>query len=257
MFEFALTADEARAYHEQGYLGPLRLCTESHINNLKDQIVTLFDDTVDAGKPDTISRINSTMQKGFGRHHDNAFLYELITRREILDRVTSIIGDDVLLWRSMFFVKQAAEKRIPWHQDFDDWPIEPYLALSVWIAIDETTTQNGCVEIIPGSHRQYIPMVPTPDDVLDGFPRMADPACFDDQNKVLMHLKPGEFFIFNERLLHQSASNQSADTRTGLAVRFVTPIVRILDKHDKPILVNGEDRMHFNQLVKPPELASV
>ena len=256
MPEFQLTADEARSYHEKGYLGPFRLCDESHINNLKDRMTALFNDQIDIGKPDTIGQINSMMQRGFGRHHDNPFLYELITRREIVDRITSILGADVLLWRSMFFVKEAGEKRIPWHQDLDDWPIEPYFALSVWIAIDEATAENGCVEVIPGSHRKFIPVVPTPNDVLDGFPRMANPACFDDHHKIMMELKPGEFFVFNERLLHQSASNQSPKRRMGLAVRFVPPIVRILDRHDRPVLVSGQDRMHFNQLVQPPDVVS-
>ncbi|MEA3478311.1 MAG: phytanoyl-CoA dioxygenase family protein, partial [Bacteroidota bacterium] len=256
MGDFSLTTDQTKFYHEQGYLGPFRLCDEAHILALKESITSLFSKSniANANEPKiaTISQLDPLKQLGFGRHHDTPFLYQLITRSEVLDRVASILGEDLLLWRSMFFVKDIGEKRIPWHQDLDDWPIEPFLALSVWIAIDETTAENGCVEIIPGSHRNYINIVPSPDDVLEGFPHMADPACFDENTKVKMTLKPGEFFIFNERLLHQSASNRSSQRRTGLAVRFIPPMVRILDEHDKPVLVNGQDKMHFNTLVPPP-----
>ena len=255
MANFSLTIEQTRAYHEQGYLGPFRLCDEEHIATNKELINNLFNVSHYANGPRvaTISQMDPLKQLGFGRHHDTLFLYQLITRREILDRVVSILGEDLLLWRSMFFIKEIGEKRIPWHQDLDDWPIEPFLALSVWIAIDETTTENGCVEIIPGSHRNFINMVPSPDHALEGFPGMVDPACFDENARVKMTLKPGEFFIFNERLIHQSASNQSSSRRTGLAVRFIPPMVRILDTHDKPILVNGQDKMHFNTLVNSPE----
>lgn len=253
MTKFSLTNDQSKAYHEQGYLGPFRLCSEQQISDHKATIDALFSEPAYSAAPTTatISQLPSTKKRGFGRHHDNAFLYQLITRPQILDRVASILGDDLLLWRSMFFIKDVGEKRIPWHQDLDEWPIEPFLALSVWIAIDETTVENGCVEIIPGSHRQAIHMVKSPDDVLEGFPHMADPACFDATKSIKMTLKPGEFFIFNERLLHQSASNQSASKRTGLAVRFIPPIVRILDPQDQPILVQGKDKMQFNNLHTP------
>jgi hypothetical protein len=255
MKNFSLTAEQTRTYHEQGYLGPFRLCDEAYIAAHKESIIALLSDSLDTNEPHTgtISQINPLKQLGFGRHHDTPFLYRLITRREILDRVSSILGKDLLLWRSMFFIKEVGEKRYPWHQDLDDWPIEPFLALSVWIAIDETTAENGCVEIIPGSHRNFINTVPSPDDVWEGFPRMADPACFDENAKVKMTLLPGEFFLFNERLLHQSASNHSSSSRAGLAVRFIPPMVRVLDAHDKPILVNGQDEMHFNTLVNSPE----
>ena len=138
------------------------------------------------------------------------------------------------------------------HQDYDDWPIEPYLVISAWIAIDEATVENGCIQILPGSHREMFPLVPTPDEVIDGFPRMAKPGSFDDSNPVNMELKPGQFFLFNERLLHRSSANNSAKRRMGLAVRCITPIVRILDQNDSAILISGTDRMGFNKLIEPP-----
>lgn len=250
MTDFSLTAEACRQYHDDGYLGPFELCAASEMELLKPRILGLFDEPAVSTEPKTgtVRQINPIKQRGFCRHHDNPFLYALITRNQILDRACSIMGHDLLLWRSMFFIKEPGEKRIPWHQDLDDWPIEPYLALSAWIAIDETTADNGCVEIVPGSHRDVTPMVPSPDDVLGGFARMADPACFSEERKVSMKLKPGQFFIFNERVLHQSAANNTRDKRIGLAVRFIPPIVRVLDPYDQPILVRGQDKMHFNRL---------
>lgn len=222
--------------------------------------MTIWREAIDAllapadedGLPTMIRRLNRDMQRGFGRHHDNRLLYDIATSPALVDRVTRIVGDDLLLWRTMFFDKKPGAPRIPWHQDYDDWPVEPYMVMSAWIAVDPATPENGCVEIIPESHRHFIPLVESPEDVSDGFDHMADPSRFSASGARAMQLRPGQFFIFNERLLHRSAANTSGARRLGLAVRFILPLVRILDPDDRAILVSGEDRFGYNRLVAPP-----
>ena len=199
-----------------------------------------------------IRQLNPDRQRGFGRHHDSRLLYDIATRPELVDRITSIVGDDLLLWRTMFFNKSPGAPPIPWHQDYDNWPVEPYMVMSAWIAIDPATTSNGCVEVIPGSHRSFIPLVESPDDASYGFDNMADPSRFDASDACPMQLQPGQFFIFNERLLHRSAANTSGARRLGLAVRFILPLVRILDPGDSAILVSGQDLFGYNRLTEPP-----
>ena len=73
---------------------------------------------------------------------------------EILDMVAQVIGDDIALWNSSFFAKPArVGNKTPWHQDGEYWPIRPLATCTVWIAIDASTTKNGCLRVIPGSHR--------------------------------------------------------------------------------------------------------
>ena len=68
-----------------------------------------------------------------------------------------LYGPDLLLWRTNFFVKNRGSKAIPWHQDFNYWPLEPPVIISAWIAVDPSTRQNGNLQVIPGSHRSYRP----------------------------------------------------------------------------------------------------
>lgn len=253
---FALTPEQVEHYHLQGYTGPFTLCTPAQMAEWRTSIDAILKPGRQSGLPSMIRNLNYVMQQGFGRHHDQRLLFDIVTSPAIVDKMNSILGEDLLLWRTMFFIKQPGAKKIPWHQDYDDWPIEPYLVISAWIAIDEATTENGCIQILPGSHREMFPLVPVPDEVIDGFPRMAKPGTFDDTNPVNMELEPGQFFLFNERLLHRSAANNSAKRRMGLAVRCITPIVRILDDNDAAILISGNDRMGFNKLVEPPAIPS-
>lgn len=75
-----------------------------------------------------------------------------------------------------------------------------------------------------------------------------------------MELKPGEFFIFNERMPHHSEPNRSQKRRTGLSARYTLPIVAILDQDSPPlfpgsgcVVVSGEDRLQLNRMAHPPE----
>lgn len=248
-----LTAAEVERYHLDGYLGPYTLCSPAEMAELKVRIDSALHPDHDAERlPTMITALNPAMRRGFGRHHDQRFLFDLANDSAIKDRVTSIMGEDLLLWRTMFFNKEPGGKLIPWHQDYDGWLIEPMLVTSAWLAIDETTSENGCVELIPGSHRKICPLVPSVPDVMDGFPQMADPDSFVESGAVAMELKPGQFFLFNERTLHRSRPNATGKRRLGMAMRYIPTLVRVLDPDDKPILVSGEDKLHFNHLAPIP-----
>lgn len=250
---FRLTAKEVERYHLDGYLGPYTLFSPEEMADLRARIdYALHPDRESERLPSMINALNPAMRRGFGRHHDHPFLFDMANSSAIKDRVTSIMGDDLLLWRTMFFSKEPGGKLIPWHQDYDGWLIEPMLVTSAWLAIDEATRENGCVELIPGSHRKISPLVPSPLDVMDGFPQMADPDSFDDAGAVAMELKPGQFFLFNERTLHRSKPNATAKRRLGMAMRYIPTLVRVLDPDDQPILISGEDRLRFNRLAPIP-----
>ncbi len=248
----ALSPGEVLQFHSRGYLGPFTLCSESDMKQHGKSIDAMLTPRDGEALPEMIQKLNPYMQRGFGLHKRQRLIFDLVSDRAVIDRVASLFGEDILLWRTMFFNKDPLEKPIPWHQDFDDWPIEPYLVISAWIAIDDVTEENGCMRFIPGSHRQYYPMVETGPDVLDGFPRMADPRSFDAINEVAILLKPGQFVLFNERLLHCSHANVSGRRRLGLAARYIPPLVRIMDENDDAILLRGEDKLNFNRHARPP-----
>ena len=73
----------------------------------------------------------------------------------ILDMVMQLIGPDIALWNMSFFAKPPFNGRAtPWHQDGQYWPIRPLATCSVWVAVDDSARDNGCVRVIGGSHRE-------------------------------------------------------------------------------------------------------
>ena len=237
-----LTAEEADRFREQGYLGPIRLCSPEEMASIRSEVERVL--ATEA--PDHKNRVHN-------RHLDEPVIHELASHPAIVERMAALYGDDLLLWRTNFFTKEPGGLEIPWHQDFNYWPLEPPVICSAWLAIDPATTENSCVQIIPGSHRKVAPHVPAPEGMQ--FKEMVDPDWADESKAIEMELEPGELFLFNERTLHHSHPNNSDKRRIGLAVRVIPPFVKVLN-YDSPnhglVQIHGEDPMGINQHAEPP-----
>lgn len=238
-----LSAEETKQFHDQGFLGPFTAINPEEMATVRESIENTVLTTDGPNK-----NVNTTM-----RHLDKKVVFDLCTHDEILGRVGSILGPNLILWAGTMWNKMPGGKEIPWHQDLNYWPIEPIINITAWIAIDDVTVENSCLEIIPGSHKKSVPHIQA-----DGkwFDEEADPRFFDAKERIQLPLKPGQFVLFNEKTLHHSEPNRSNRRRLGIAPRFTIPIVRI--DHDKlfeghaGILVSGDDYMGFNRLTTPP-----
>ncbi|MCC2684103.1 MAG: phytanoyl-CoA dioxygenase [Paenibacillaceae bacterium] len=237
---FHLTKDELERYHRDGYLSSFDLCSPEAMAEVREKVDRLME------KETFLTDAN---------HIEHKFLYDLITRPEIIDRAASILGEDIVLWRSNFFVKSPGDKAVPWHQDYNSWPLDPMINLTAWIAFEEATIENSCVWLIPGSHRKILLHVPTEKGTVQ-FNYEADPEFVNKQAAIPIELKPGQFFLFNERTLHYSAPNTSQKRRLGLTVRMTLPSVKVfvenLRNREQLMLVHGQDKFGLNSYIQPP-----
>jgi polysaccharide pyruvyl transferase WcaK-like protein len=244
---FALTPEEIETFRNQGYVGPFTAFDADHMERVRqiihDRVLT-----------------TPTPYCPFGlrvRHLDSRTVYDLCAAPAIVGRMQSLFGPDLVLWNSNLFNKPPARpdqpEEYPWHQDHYNWNMEPVLNVSAWLAISPATLENGCVEVIPGSHRQIVPAaVDTNPDLSLRFGGIAsDPAYVDTTKKIALPLAPGQFFLFNERLLHHSNPNRTQEHRLGLAVRVTVPLVKVNEAFPC-ILLSGEDRMGFNRYAERP-----
>ena len=192
------------------------------------------------------------------RHLDNRTVYDICAHPEIVDRVASILGPDLVVWHSRVFHKRHDEPPIPWHQDGVYWSLEPLVSVSAWIAIDAAERANACVEVIPGSHLRRLPHVRT--STAGRFGHQADPDHVDASTAVAIELEPGEFFLFDTWVLHSSVANTSGRRRTALSVRYTTPDVTVAANALSPSvsgygvqLVRGQLRDSKNRVAPPPD----
>jgi len=244
-FNHHLSRDEVNFFVGNGYLGPYAAMTPAEMTPVREAIEANVLNT-DGPNP------RRPMQS---RHMDNAAVYDLASHPAIIERIAGLLGPDVVVWTTNFWLKEPGGAEIPWHQDINFWPIEPPVNVSAWVAIDEVTVENACVQVIPGSHRQFLQHSRAPAEM--AIAEMVDPNAYDAGTAVNMELKPGEFFLFSERLLHASSKNTSDRRRLGLSIRITVPFVHIFqDSHLHPghtaILAKGKDVMGFNRYAGRP-----
>jgi len=162
--------------------------------------------------------------------YDLAFLnYARIP--EILDMVEQVLGDDFALWNSSFFAKPAHNGlATPWQQDGEYWPIRPVATCTVWIAIDDANTTNGCLKLIPGSHKknELLAHETNPDPNLTLNQEVLS-SEFDESLSVDLILEAGQMSLHDVRMVHGSDANTSPHPRRGMTLRYM-PLTSVFDR---------------------------
>ena len=150
---------------------------------------------------------------------------------EILDMVEQVLGNDFALWNSSFFAKPAHNGRAtPWHQDGEYWPIRPVATCTVWIAIDDANTTNGCLKLIPGSHKkdELLAHETNPDPNLTLNQEVLS-SEFDESRSVDLVLEAGQMSLHDVRMVHGSEANTSPYPRRGMTLRYM-PLTSVFDR---------------------------
>lgn len=184
--------------------------------------------------------------------------WDLATHPRVLEVIKSAIGNDVVLIATGFFSKAPGDagKFVAWHQDTTYWGLEPPFAITIWIAIDDSDVQNGCLRVIPGSHRNGL--LPHGKSARNGNilgnNQEINPNAIDETIAVDLELKTGQASMHDGLTVHGSNPNTSGRRRCGMTLRFTTPDVKPVPGVfvDKPILLCGEDRYgHFEYVPRP------
>lgn len=196
------------------------------------------------------------------RHLDEAFIWQLSTDRRLLDVMEQVMGEDILLLATHFFCKypdQSGKHFVAWHQDITYWGLGPPIAHTAWIAIDDSDVKNGCMRVIPGSHKDGIVTHGESDregNLLSINQEIPD-EYVDTSRAVDLELEAGQMSVHDGQVFHASNSNTSDRRRCGLTVRFVPPQVKQVEMNSlghtwEPVLVRGEDRYrHFPETPMP------
>ncbi len=149
----------------------------------------------------------------------------------ILDMVEQLIGPDFLLWGTTVFGKPASVgKETPWHQDGEYWPIRPLASCSAWVAIDDATPDNGCLRVLPGTHRARRLLRHRRRDGSDVtlHAELCDPSV-DYATARDVVLEAGQISFHDVFLAHGSAPNRSGRRRAGYVCRYM-PTTSVWDR---------------------------
>jgi chlorinating enzyme len=306
--KFKLSEQDIRDFYHKGYMGPFDLIPEDQIADLREyltndllqresslfsfedgdyefdeadgNLLTSWDDEI----TEEYKSYYINYLKKMNRHFDEPRVMELFTKPAVTERAAQILGEDLLLWRTTFFDIPPNSRGTELHQGsawFYENQQEPVLTpenreelyqVTCWIALTDSTKDNGCMIMYPGTGDRIYPI--KLDEMDQGSannvygPRAAKidyPGGLPKPD--YLEVKAGQFILFSGRYIHGSLDNNSNNCRWGLNGRIAKTSTRVYTKamlertyHHKyfrlkynsmdkwrAILLRGEDKYGFNK----------
>jgi ectoine hydroxylase-related dioxygenase (phytanoyl-CoA dioxygenase family) len=216
----ALHPDEVAHYRAEGYVIPRWRLPEARVAALRGALEELLRRNPGVRPEKLVSAHLESGSEGVRGVRD--FL-ELAMDPELVELVSGVIGEHVILWGCHVFCKPPQEGyETPWHQDGHYWPIRPLATCTAWVALEPSTRANGCLRVIPRSHlgcRLFDHLHEERADLTLN-QRLA-PQTFDADHAVDLELEPGQLSLHDVYMIHGAAANRSAQRRTGVALRYM------------------------------------
>jgi ectoine hydroxylase-related dioxygenase (phytanoyl-CoA dioxygenase family) len=141
-------------------------------------------------------------------HKTSEKIHHYLSHPSIVEVLTKVIGPDVKCMQSMLFIKASGKPGQAWHQDEDFIPTRDRSLLGAWIALDDAVVENGCLWILPGSHKPGVlwPMYPHDDPNYD-CTQMSFDFPYNDADAIPVEVPKGAVVFFNGYTLHKSEPN--------------------------------------------------
>ena len=216
-----LSKQEHANYAKHGYVVPEYKLPPPQLERLRlalDEVIASNPDV----RPEKLVSVHIPGRNAEGIVGHQAFM-DIASDPAILDLVEALIGPNIVLWGCQAFCKPGGDGfEVPWHQDGHYWPIRPLANCSVWIALDDSVIENGCLRVLAGSHQAQELHQHYVDDREDlTLTSAIEPGYMQGHEVVDVELRAGEMSLHDVYMVHGSNPNRSPKRRAGLAIRYM------------------------------------
>jgi ectoine hydroxylase-related dioxygenase (phytanoyl-CoA dioxygenase family) len=226
-----LTHHQQARFEEQGFLVVEDLLTPAEIAAIRDELANLHERMADSMPPevgvswehDVDPRIQRRIKQLMHAEKISPTIDAFLRSDRILDVVADLIGPDICLYHCKLLMKAARDGTVtPWHQDYAYWvaPDNRPLMLNCMFQIDDSTPENGCLQMVPGSHRGRLLEHEREGKVFSRFlPGYFEPRA----DAVPLPLRAGSAVLFGPMIIHGSDANRSDQERRACTVAYNVP----------------------------------
>ena len=223
----------AYAMDRDGFLVLDGLFTEREIAPISDEVDRIIEGRTDyLPAKELIFEPNSDPPRV--RNANRLHLYcplflEFAKSPNLLEPLKQILGEPLRLYGSSVFAKPARVGTVvPQHQDMPYWPFDPPEMITAWVALDDSTIENGCVRFATGSHK--LGMLPhAPSNVPGNSLGLVKDERVDALPERVMEVKRGSVVMHHALAVHRSDPNRSGLPRRGLVYVYMSPAVHVTD----------------------------
>src|SRR6185312_5065495 len=212
----ALTQEQVDYYRHNGFPFPIAALSQPEIETALDGLARL---ETELGCP--VAEADVKWRSHAYAH--SPWFNDLVRHPRILDAIEDVIGPDILVWTSTFFIKEPGSKTFAaWHQDGAFFGLEPNEQVCAWVALTDASREAGCMEML--SSRGAPRMLHHEAKGLKNSINRAGQTIvepFDKRKPTAMSLQAGEFSLHHEFAVHRSAPNHAAHRRVGIGLNYL------------------------------------
>jgi non-heme Fe2+,alpha-ketoglutarate-dependent halogenase len=256
-----LTEQQLADYEEMGFLHSIPILSQDEVDHYRTHVEK------------TCQAIGGRATRLDGLHLFFRWAWELSTHPRLLNSLEQLLGSTILLKSTRLFYKYGGSASyVGWHQDGITEILEDGRAPAVWLGLTAATVENGCLRVVPRSHRfgllqhsskpdlKPLPGADTSDQVqswsgdeLSG--RIASlPSSFEDPFDLVM--RPGDMSIHHPLILHGSNPNVSSEPRIGLSASYSTP--ELYNGRSAVVCRGDSSREHYRfEVINKPAIATL
>ncbi len=219
-----ISAADLQSFKEKGFFITKPMFSEAQLKGVRDEFDRLWADNVaEAEKSGDAQAAAFAKNRPFvGQAHTRSpLLVDFVKAPIYLEACAKLIGPDADLYYNQAVLKvPEVGKRFGWHQDTGYLLTEPLTYVTAWTAIGPATLENGCVWVLPGSHKRG-PIT----HVRNEAERSLDVPVDDESGAVPVEVEAGQVVIFDALLLHKSGANTSKNVRYAYVPQYHVPKV--------------------------------
>jgi hypothetical protein len=237
-----LTDAQVASFHRDGFLAGVQVLDDGQINALNAELAVLMDPSHpshllfheyhsnESSNPDTV------LFHALGAWRTGPAFHDVLWSPAFLMAASQLLSGPVRFWHDQLFCKPAHHGGVvAWHQDYSYWTrTQPMQHLTCWIALDDSTVDNGCLYYVPGSHKwQLLPITGLAGD-MNEIMTVLDEGQKQAFKPVPIELKRGQCSFHHPLTVHGSYENRSARPRRATLVNAFRDGVR--SASDEPLL---------------------
>jgi ectoine hydroxylase-related dioxygenase (phytanoyl-CoA dioxygenase family) len=230
-----------REFNEKGVVRIREFFPKAEVEEIRDEIARFIREDLDSRPPEASTREadGKTVRNLWHLEQHCEYFKDMAYRPEIQNLISELVnGEPVLLGVETFNKPARVGSAVPYHQDNAYFCLEPPDALTLWIAIDEVTVENGAVYFVEGSHQDGV--LPTKKSGVKGNSiGLADPPPVPRSQQFCATLSPGDATIHHCQVIHHSDPNTTDRSRLGLLLVFrgahTKQVDRLLSKYKEAV----------------------
>lgn len=225
-----LTDAQLEQFRHEGYVTGVRILTDEQVDLLRDELERIRQPDHPARKLWYEFHANESTDPAtvlfhaLGAWRLGRGFHDLLWLKSFVTPAEQLLGGPVRFWHDQLFCKPARHGGVvAWHQDYSYWTrTTPMAHLTCWIGLDESTTENGCLHYIPGSHQWEL----LPVTSLAGDMNAIEQVLNADQREqfrqpVAIELQPGEASFHHPLMLHGSFENRTDRPRRAAVLNVI------------------------------------